>query len=75
MNVEELRVGNIVNFETIYFKVDTVTASGKLVVTAIKKECKPEPAVITELKGIASITILNMTIWAMSVPQMFMVPV
>ena len=52
MNVEELRVGNIVNFETIYYKVDTVTASGKLVVTAIKKEWKPEPTVITELKGI-----------------------
>lgn len=52
MKTTQIRSGNFVDFETIPYVVDTVTADGKLVVTAVHHDWKPEPAGIAELKGL-----------------------
>lgn len=52
MNVTQIRTGNYVDFETIPYVVDSVTADGRLVVTALHHEWEPEPAGINEIEGI-----------------------
>ena len=52
MKITELRIGNIVDFETIYYRIDSLVGENKIILTAISHDWKPEPAGIAEMEGI-----------------------
>lgn len=52
MKITDLRIGNIVDYETIYYRVDSLIGENKVILTAINHEWEPEPAGIAEIVGI-----------------------
>lgn len=52
MKITDLRIGNIVDYETIYYRVDSLVGENKVILTAINHEWEPEPAGIAEIVGI-----------------------
>lgn len=52
LEITAIRIGNYVDYETIPYVVDSITASGRLVVTAVNHDWRPEPCGSPELEGI-----------------------
>ena len=52
LEITAIRIGNYVDYETIPYVVDSITASGRLVVTAVNHDWRPEPCGSPDLEGI-----------------------